>query len=156
MSTSEALQKAQEMMSDLIEIVPNATPPVAKIMDFGKYRYEQAKRDKIQKKHQHVTLVKEVRFHPNTDTHDFDFKTRHARNFILDGNKVKATVVFKGREITYQDQGRELLVRFTEAISDIARMEQEPKMEGRQMVTYFVPEKVKKKSSDVIKQPTEE
>jgi translation initiation factor IF-3 len=156
MSTGEALQKAQEMMSDLIEIVPNATPPVAKIMDFGKYRYEQAKRDKIQKKHQHVTLVKEVRFHPNTDTHDFDFKTRHARNFILDGNKVKATVVFKGREITYQDQGRELLVRFTEAISDIARMEQEPKMEGRQMVTYFVPEKVKKKSSDVIKQPTEE
>ena len=79
MTTAEALRRAQEMTSDLIEIVPNATPPVAKIMDFGKYRYEQAKRDKIQKKHQHVTLVKEVRFHPNTDTHDFDFKTRHAR-----------------------------------------------------------------------------
>jgi translation initiation factor IF-3 len=156
MSTSEALRRAQEMTSDLIEIVPNATPPVAKIMDFGKYRYEQAKRDKIQKKHQHVTLVKEVRFHPNTDTHDFDFKTRHARAFILEGNKVKATVVFKGREITYQDQGKELLVRFTEAISDIARMEQEPKMEGRQMVSYFVPEKAKKKSTEVIKQQTEE
>ena len=130
MTTAEALRRAQEMTSDLIEIVPNATPPVVKIMDFGKYRYEQAKRDKIQKKHQHVTLVKEVRFHPNTDTHDFEFKTRHARNFILEGNKVKATVVFKGREITYQDQGKDLLVRFTEAISDIARMEQEPK-DGR-------------------------
>ena len=88
------------------------TPPVCKIMDFGKYRYEQAKREKIQKKHQHVTLVKEVRFHPNTDTHDFEFKTRHAREFILDGNKVKATVVFKGREITYQDQGKDLLESF--------------------------------------------
>ena len=156
MSTSEALRRAQEMTSDLIEIVPNATPPVVKIMDFGKYRYEQAKRDKIQKKHQHVTLVKEVRFHPNTDTHDFNFKTRHAREFILQGNKVKATVVFKGREITYQEQGKELLDRFTEAISDIARMEQEPKMEGRQMVSYFVPEKAKKKSSEAVKQPIEE
>ena len=155
-ATTEALRRAQEIMSDLIEIVPNATPPVAKIMDFGKYRYEQAKRDKIQKKHQHVTLVKEVRFHPNTDTHDFEFKTRHARNFILDGNKVKATVVFKGREITYQDQGKELLVRFTEAIADIARMEQEPKMEGRQMVSYFVPEKIKKKSVEVTKPQPEE
>jgi translation initiation factor IF-3 len=156
MVTGEAIRRAQEINLDLIEIVPNATPPVAKIMDFGKYRYEQAKRDKIQKKHQHVTLVKEVRFHPNTDTHDFDFKTRHARAFIQDGNKVKATVVFKGREITYQEQGRELLDRFTEAMSDVARMEQEPKMEGRQMVTYFVPEKGKKKILEASKQSTEE
>jgi len=156
MTISEAIRQTQERNSDLIEIVPNATPSVCKIMDFGKYRYEQAKRDKIQKKHQHVTLVKEVRFHPNTDTHDFDFKTRHARTFIQEGNKVKATVVFKGREITYQDQGRELLTRFTEAMSDVARMEQEPKMEGRQMVSYFVPEKGKKKSSEVTNQPTEE
>jgi translation initiation factor IF-3 len=156
MTIGEALRQAQDRVSDLIEIVPNATPPVCKIMDFGKYRYEQAKRDKIQKKHQHVTHVKEVRFHPNTDVHDFDFKTRHAREFILEGDKVKATVVFKGREITYQDRGKELLDRFTEAMSDIARMEQEPKMEGRQMVSYFVPEKGKKKSSEAIKQPTEE
>jgi len=145
MTTTEALKKAQEKVLDLIEIVPNATPPVCKIMDFGKYRYEQSKRDKIQKKHQHVTHVKEVRFHPNTDTHDFEFKTRHAREFILGGDKVKATVVFKGREITYQDQGRELLDRFTEAMSDIAKIEQEPKMEGRQMVSYFVPEKQRRK-----------
>jgi translation initiation factor IF-3 len=156
MSISEAIRRAQDRTLDLIEIVPNATPPVCKIMDFGKYRYEQAKREKIQKKHQHVTLVKEVRFHPNTDTHDFEFKTRHAREFILEGNKVKATVVFKGREITYQDQGKELLDRFTEKMSDIARMEQEPKMEGRQMVTYFVPEKGKKKSTETQKQLIEE
>jgi translation initiation factor IF-3 len=150
MSISDAMREAQARTSDLIEIVPNATPPVCKIMDFGKYR------EKIQKKHQHVTLVKEVRFHPNTDTHDFDFKTRHAREFILEGNKVKATVVFKGREITYQEQGRELLSRFTEAMSDIAKMEQEPKMEGRQMVSYFVPEKGKKKTTEVTKQTKEE
>ncbi len=156
MTTTEALKKAQEKVLDLIEIVPNATPPVCKIMDFGKYRYEQSKRDKIQKKHQHVTHVKEVRFHPNTDTHDFEFKTRHAREFILGGDKVKATVVFKGREITYQDQGRELLDRFTEAMSDIAKIEQEPKMEGRQMVSYFVPEKAKKKTSEENKQLKEE
>jgi translation initiation factor IF-3 len=156
MSIGEALREAAGRMSDLIEIVPNANPPVCKLMDFGKYRYEQAKREKIQKKHQHVTLVKEIRFHPNTDTHDFEFKTRHAREFILEGNKVKATVVFKGREITYQDQGRELLDRFTERMSDIARIEQEAKMEGRQMVAYYVPEKGKKKSVEVAKQPAEE
>jgi translation initiation factor IF-3 len=99
----EALAAAAERGLDLIEIVPTADPPVCKIMDFGKYKYEIAKKEKLQKKHQHVTLVKEIRFHPNTDTHDFDFKVRHARAFIEEGHKVKATVVFKGREITYQD-----------------------------------------------------
>ncbi len=156
MPIGEALREAVNRTSDLIEIVPNASPPVCKLMDFGKYRYEQSKREKIQKKHQHVTLVKEIRFHPNTDTHDFEFKTRHAREFILEGNKVKATVVFKGREITYQDQGKELLERFTERMSDIARIEQEAKMEGRQMVAYYVPEKGKKKTAEGVKQQTEE
>ncbi len=156
MQIGEALREAANRTSDLIEIVPNASPPVCKLMDFGKYRYEQSKREKIQKKHQHVTLVKEIRFHPNTDTHDFEFKTRHAREFILEGNKVKATVVFKGREITYQDQGKELLDRFTERMSDIARIEQEAKMEGRQMVAYYVPEKGKKKTVEGVKQQTEE
>jgi translation initiation factor IF-3 len=148
LSIGEALKLAEQRSSDLIEIVPNANPPVCKLMDFGKYRYEQAKRDKIQKKHQHVTHVKEIRFHPNTDTHDFDFKTRHAREFLTNGDKVKATVVFKGREITYQEHGKELLARFNEQISDIARLEQEATMEGRQMIAIFVPEK-KKKTSEV-------
>ncbi len=145
MATQEALRIARERALDLIEIVPNAEPPVCKIMDFGKYRYEMSKKEKLQKKHQHVTLVKEVRFHPNTDTHDFDFKVRHAREFILEGNKVKATVVFKGREITYQEHGREVLQRFTEQLADIAKIEQEAKMEGRQMVVIFVQDKSKKK-----------
>lgn len=146
MPVSEALKIAEQQGLDLIEIVPNANPPVCKIMDYGKYRYEQSKREKIQKKHQHVTHVKEIRFHPNTDTHDFEFKARHAREFLSNGDKVKATVIFKGREITYQDQGKELLDRLAEKLSDIARIEQEATMEGRQMVAIFVPDKKKKAS----------
>ena len=90
-------------------------PPVCKIINFGKFKYELAKKDKLQKKHQHVSLLKELRFHPNTDVHDFEFKTRHARQFLADGHKVKATVVFKGREITYKEKGEVLLARFVEA-----------------------------------------
>lgn len=140
---------------DLIEIVPTAEPPVCKIMDFGKYKYEVSKKEKLQKKHQHITLVKEIRFHPNTDTHDFEFKTRHARTFIEEGHKVKAAVVFKGREITYQDQGRELLERFTERLSDIAKLDSPAKMEGRQMIAYYIADRTRKKGSE-NKQPTEE
>jgi translation initiation factor IF-3 len=132
---------------DLIEIVPNADPPVCKIMDFGKYRYELSKKEKLQRKHQHVTQVKEIRFHPNTDTHDFEFKVRHARAFIEQGHKVKATVVFKGREITYQELGRNMLARFTETLSDIAKIESEPKMEGRQMIAFYVVDRTKKKAT---------
>lgn len=148
MGTSDARKVASDRGLDLIEIVPNADPPVCKIMDFGKYRYELAKKEKIQKKHQHITLVKEIRFHPNTDTHDFEFKTRHARGFLEEGHKVKATVVFKGREITYQEQGRELLDRFTERIADLSKLDQEAKMEGRQMIAIYAPDKTKKKSGD--------
>lgn len=136
---------------DLIEIVPNADPPVCKLMDFGKYKYELSKKDKLQKKHQHVTQVKEIRFHPNTDTHDFDFKVRHARAFLEEGHKVKATVVFKGREITYKEQGEDLLNRFTEQVIDIAKVEQAPKMEGRQMIAFYILDRSKKKSSEKTK-----
>lgn len=152
--TSEALQMAVREGLDLIEIVPNADPPVCKLMDFGKYKYELAKKEKLQRKHQHVTLVKEIRFHPNTDTHDFDFKVRHARAFLEDGHKVKATVVFKGREITYKEQGELLLNRFTEKVEDLAKVEQAPKMEGRQMIAYYVLDRAKKKSSEKAKQNT--
>ncbi|HLA68207.1 MAG TPA: translation initiation factor IF-3 [Bacteroidota bacterium] len=153
MGTPEAIRAAADMGSDLIEIVPNADPPVCKIMDFGKYKYELAKKEKLQKKHQHVTQVKEIRFHPNTDTHDFDFKVRHARAFLEEGDKVKATVVFKGREIAYKQLGAELLERFTESISDIAKVEALPKMEGRQMIAYYVADKTKKKNPEKEKQP---
>lgn len=145
MSTPDAIRAASDHGSDLIEIVPNADPPVCKIMDFGKYRYELSKKEKMQRKHQHVTQVKEIRFHPNTDTHDFEFKVRHARAFLEEGDKVKATVVFKGREITYKELGKEMLEKFTERISDIAKIEQIPKMEGRQMIAYYVPDRTKKK-----------
>lgn len=148
LSTSEAWKIAVERGSDLIEIVPNADPPVCKIMDFGKYKYELAKKEKIQRKHQHVTLVKEIRFHPNTDIHDFDFKVRHARAFIEEGHKVKATVVFKGRQITYQELGRGLLGRFAEQLADIAKVESEAKMEGRQMIAFYVADKTKKKTAE--------
>jgi translation initiation factor IF-3 len=155
LTVKEAIAAATAKALDLIEIVPTAEPPVCKIMDFGKYKYELAKKDKLQKKHQHVTLVKEIRFHPNTDTHDFDFKVRHARAFIDEGHKVKATVVFKGREITYQDQGRAMLDHFTEQLEDIARIDAPAKMEGRQMIAYYVADKTKKKTSESSKPTTE-
>lgn len=156
MSPQEALQIARTRLRDLIEIVPNADPPVCKIMDFGKYKYELAKKEKLQRKHQHVAQVKEIRFHPNTDVHDFEFKTRHARQFIEDGHKVKATVVFKGREITYQDQGREVLDRFTGKLTDIAKIDQPMKLEGRHLIMIFAPDKTAKKKQETRKKVEEQ
>ena len=122
-----------------MEIAPQAKPPVCKIIDFGKFRYEQQKKEKIQKKNQQVSILKEIRFHPNTDVHDFDFKARHAVNFLEEGNKVKATVVFKGREMAYAELGENLLKRFLERVQDVAKVEVEPKMEGRNMSLIVVP-----------------
>ena len=156
MTPREAIELAKERDADLVEIVPNANPPVCKVINFGKYKYEIAKKDKIQKKHQHVTQLKELRFHPNTDTHDFNFKMRHARNFLMEGHKVKATVVFKGREITYQDHGRELLERLAEQLSDIAKIDQPAHMEGRSMIVIFAPERKKKVEQKSDKQITKE
>jgi len=148
MHPAEAVKIAKQRGLDLIEIVPNATPPVCKIMDFGKFKYEQTKKDKLQRKHQHVTQLKELRFHPNTDVHDFEFKARHARNFLEEGHKVKATVVFKGREITYKEQGEELLQRLTEKIADVGKVDQVAKLEGRSMAMIFAPEKGPKKKTE--------
>ncbi len=155
MSPAEALRLARQRGLDLIEIVPNATPPVCKVMDFGKFKYEQTKKDKLQRKHQHVTQLKELRFHPNTDVHDFDFKTRHARKFLEEGHKVKATVVFKGREITYVEQGEDVLRRLSEKLSDIARVDQVAKLEGRSMAMIFAPERGLKKKTEAKLKPTE-
>lgn len=148
MHPTDAVKLARQRGLDLIEIVPNATPPVCKIMDFGKYKYEQTKKDKIQRKHQQITHVKELRFHPNTDVHDFEFKTRHARRFLEDGHKVKATVVFKGREITYVEQGESLLHRLEEKLSDIGKVEQIAKLEGKSMSVIFAPDRSSKKKSE--------
>lgn len=155
MSPNEANKIAQQRGLDLIEIVPNATPPVCKIMDFGKFKYEQTKKDKLQRKHQHVTQLKELRFHPNTDVHDFDFKTRHAIRFLEEGHKVKATVVFKGREITYKEQGEDVLKRLTEKLADVAKVDQEAKLEGKSMAMIFAPERGSKKKSEPKTKETE-
>ena len=164
MSPREAIAIAHQRGSDLIEIVPNAVPPVCKIMDVGKYKYEQAKKDKIQRKNQQVTQVKELRFHPNTDDHDFEFKYRHAVRFLEEGHKVKATVVFKGREITYAEHGEALLKRLTEKLADAAKVDQTSKLEGKHMSMIFAPDKGSKKkhtvknsdSSDYKQEPQQE
>ena len=148
----DARRLASERGRDLVEIAPQAKPPVCKIIDFGKFRYEQQKKEKLQKKNQQVSVLKEIRFHPNTDVHDFDFKTRHAINFLEEGNKVKATVVFKGREMAYVELGENLLKRFLERVEDIAKVEVEPKMEGRNMSLIVVPVSKKGKKKQQIKQ----
>ncbi len=140
-----ALQMAEEQEKDLVEIAPQAKPPVCKIIDYGKYQYELQKREKLQKKAQQNQQMKEIRFKWRTDTHDFNFKVRHAREFIAEGNKVKVSVMFRGREITHQDIGRELLERFIEAVKDIAKVDQNVQPEGRTISIVVSPDKVKKK-----------
>ena len=122
-----------------MEIAPQANPPVCKIIDYGKFRYEQQKREKLQKKNQTVSILKEIRFHPNTDVHDFEFKAKHTINFLNEGNKVKATVRFKGREMAYTELGEDLLKRFIERNEEYAKVEVPIKMEGRNMSVILVP-----------------
>ena len=152
MSPREAHSLAVQKGKDLIEVVPNAVPPVCKIMDFGKYKYEIQKKEKLQKKHQHVSQLKELRFHPNTDTHDFEFKAKHAIQFLEDGDKVKATVIFKGREVAYKEQGEKLLNQLTEKLSEVSKIDQPIKMEGRFMVMIFAPDKSGKAKLEKQKQ----
>lgn len=137
----EALDRAREHDLDLVEIAPDANPPVCKVIDYGKFRYEQQKKEKEQRKKSQSVQMKELRFRPRTDDHDFEFKTRHARGFLEDGNKVKAYVQFRGRDIIYKDQGMDLLRRFIEELQDLARIDQPPQMEGRRMITILAPHK---------------
>jgi translation initiation factor IF-3 len=139
----EALRMAEEQELDLVEISPNAEPPVVKIMDYGKYRYELQKKEKEAKKKQHTIELKEIRFRPHTDTHDFNFKTKHAKGFLEQGHKVKAYVQFRGRDIIYKDHGMEVLARFIQELEDLAKIDQAPKMEGRRMTTILSPSKKK-------------
>ena len=140
----QALAAADQRGLDLVEISPTADPPVVKIMDFGKFRYEQQKKVKEQRKKQaRQGELKEVRFRPRTDTHDYEFKIKHAREFLEEGNKVKAWVQFRGRDIIYKDQGRVMLQRFIDDLSDISKVDQAPQMEGRRMTIMLTPEKKK-------------
>ena len=149
MTPREAQRIAQERNLDLVEIAPQATPPVCKIIDYGKFRYEQQKHEKAQRKHQQQQQLKEVRLHPRTDDHDVDFKLRHAREFLKEGHKVKFTVVFRGREITRQEIGRELLNQIMTALADDAKVDQPIGMEGRNMSLIVSPEKKKKEKEKV-------
>ncbi|QFT80606.1 Translation initiation factor IF-3 [Roseovarius sp. THAF27] len=130
---------AEEAGLDLVEISPNANPPVCKIMDYGKYKYEQQKRESEARKKQKVIEVKEVKFRPNTDTHDYDVKMRNVFRFLENGDKVKITLRFRGREMAHQDLGRDLLQRVAEDIKEIGKVENMPKMEGRQMIMIIAP-----------------
>jgi len=135
----EALRAAQERGMDLVEVAADARPPVVKIMDYGKYRFQQAKAARAAKKKQHVIHLKAVKFRPGISTHDFDFKTRHARDFLEEGNKVKMTMMFRGRQITHPELGREVLQRAFAVVEDLAKIEMEPKLEGRNMTMVVAP-----------------
>ena len=128
---------------DLVEIAPMAAPPVVKIIDYGKFRYEQQKREKEARKKTAQVELKEIRFGPNTDQHDFDFKLKHAREFLSEGDKVKAWVQFRGRDIVYKDAGVEMLTKFIDELKDLAKVDQPPQMEGRRMTIILTPTKKK-------------
>ncbi len=133
-----ALNQADSFGLDLVEISPDAKPPVCKILDFGKYRYEITKKEKDQRKRQHVVHVKEIRLRPKTEDHDLGHKIRHARKFLEEGNRLKTTVLFRGRELIYKKFGYDLLDRVVELLSDIAKVEKGPIEEGRNIILYFV------------------
>ena len=138
-SPDRAMQMAEEAGLDLVEISPNASPPVCKIMDFGKFKYETQKREAEARKKQKIIEIKEIKFRPNTDTNDYDVKMRSVFKFLENGDKVKITLRFRGREMAHQNLGRELLERVAEDTKDVGRVENFPKMEGRQMVMLIGP-----------------
>ena len=137
----EALQMADQMDLDLVEISPNADPPVCKIIDYSKFLYKQKKKQKEMKQKAVKVVVKEIRFGPHTDDHDFEFKMRHAEKFLKDGAKVKAYVFFKGRSIVYKDQGEILLLRLAQELEELGKVEQMPKLEGKRMTMFIAPKK---------------
>lgn len=143
MPTYEAIAKAAALNLDLVEVAPNADPPVCRIMNYGKFKYEKAKKEKIAKKKQHVMQLKELKLHPQTEEHDLNFKLDHARKFILKGDRVKITVVFRGREIAHIDFGKEILAKIDSGLQDIAQIEQPMKMEGKNLTTVYIPDKAK-------------
>ena len=142
--TVKALQIANELELDLVEISPKAQPPVCKIIDYKKFLYEQKKREKAMKAKATKVIVKEIRFGPQTDDHDYEFKKRHAEKFLKDGAKLKAYVFFKGRSIVYKDQGEILLLRLAQELEEYGKVEQMPKLEGKRMTMFIAPKNTKK------------
>ena len=142
-SAAQAQKLAAEKNLDLVKIAPQAKPPVCKIMDYGKYRFEQSKREKEAKKNQRVIEIKEIRLSPNIDVHDFDTKVGHARKFLSAGNKTKVSIRFRGREMTHTDLGLTIMDQFAEKCADIASVEKPAKLEGRQMLMFLAPKSAK-------------
>jgi translation initiation factor IF-3 len=138
-----AIKMAEEREVDLVEISPNAVPPVCRMIDYQKFLYEKKKKDKEQKAKSKQSEVKEIRFTPNTDDHDFDFKSKHAEKFLQEGDKVKCYVQFKGRAIMFKDRGELLLLKFAERLAEVGSLESMPKMEGKRMIAIFTPKKKK-------------
>lgn len=136
-SREEALQLAEERNLDLVLVAPNGNPPVCKIMNYGKYKFEQAKKEKEAKKKQKILELKELRVTPNIEEHDFSFKCKNARKFLEEGNKVKITVRFRGREVNHSKAGEQVLNQFIDALQEIAQVEKQPKLEGRNMFTIL-------------------
>ncbi len=141
--TKQALDIAEEQGLDLVEISPNAKPPVVKVMDYKKFLYEQKKRDKALKAKATKDIVKEIRFGPNTDDHDYEFKKKNAEKFLKDGAKLKAYVFFKGRSIVFKDKGEILLLRLAQDLEELGKVEQMPKLEGKRMTMFISPKKSK-------------
>jgi translation initiation factor IF-3 len=156
MDTRDAIQEARRRAMDLVEIAPNAQPPVAKIIDYGKFLYEQKKKAHEAKKKQVTVQVKEIKFRPGTDDHDYRYRMEHARQWLGEGDKVRAAIAFRGREMTHRELGAKILKRLTEELMDIAEVEVAPKMEGYQMFTIFVPKKATKPDVKKKEQPAAE
>lgn len=143
--TYEAIAMAREQDLDLVEVAPTAKPPVCRLMDYGKFKYRQSKKAHEAKKNQKIVHLKEVKFRPGTEKHDFDFKLKHVQRFLEAGDKAKVVIFFRGREIVHREQGKKLLDRVVEATEEIAMIEQAPKQEGRTLVMILAPKNAKKK-----------
>ena len=141
MATEEAMAIARGKDMDLVEVAPAAIPPVCRIMNYGKFQYQKSKRAHEARKNQKQVVVKEVKFRPKTEAHDFEFKKKHILRFLSEGNKAKATIIFRGREMSHQELGRKLMGKLIEDLKDIADIERPPKMEGYALVTIFMPKK---------------
>ncbi|MBQ4370194.1 MAG: translation initiation factor IF-3 [Oscillospiraceae bacterium] len=143
MPAEEALKVAEEKEMDLVKISPNAKPPVCRIMDYGKYRFEQAKREKEARKNQHVVEIKEIRLSPGIGTNDFAVKLKNGQKFLKEGNRVKVAVRFRGREMAHTEIGEELLLKFAEQCADVASVDKSPKLDGRHMTMHLSPKQQK-------------
>jgi translation initiation factor IF-3 len=154
-SSRDALRIAQERGFDLVEVAPTARPPVCRIMDFGKYKYEQSKRDRDTRKKQKIVIIKEVKMRPNIEDHDFDVRRKQTESFLRDGDKIKATIMFRGREVVHSELGKVILDRLLESVKDLCVVERPAKLEGRNMIMILAPKAATAEGVKAVQQGTE-